>query len=192
MDQTITRRRLIAAGALATLAATVAGLLPAANAEAAPPPLVPTVPSIDQAEALLVELCGILPHLNERDLSNMSCVLDQLSMATGGTGESFLAHLAENPLEIGPENRTHDRIDAEIAAARRAAVTHADVVARYAATYKTGEVGQVGTMIRSELCEAYGEDLGSAIAEAAFRLSLHQKYHVRVASADCESCNEDA
>ena len=145
------------------------------------------VPDMDRAEALLLELAGILPHLSERDVSNVNHVLDQVFRATEGGPDRVAARLADDPLEVGPGNRVHDRIDREQAAERRAAITHAEVVARYATAYHAGGTN-AGIEVRAELARTYGEGLGAAIAGAAFDLYLHELKHT---GCQWPACDDD-
>lgn len=190
----LTRRSVIRAGGLAALAATVVGLRPSAAVVAAPAPA--DIPWIDQAEALLVELCGILPHLDERDLSNVSHVLDRLGTMTESDGAGFVQQLVEDPLEIGPGNRIHDQMDREDVLTRQVAVTHAAVVASIADILDAGDRGRMYSetdavrRARQEALARYGREIGGAIDRAAFRLHMHRKYHDPGDAASCETCIE--
>lgn len=183
MDQTtVSRRRALQTG---TLTALGIGLMAAAGS---PPAVVGAqpAPTIEDAERLILELAGILPHLSTRDASNVSHVLDELGQAAGSRADLVAGAVADALADIGPGNRVHDRMDQDIAAARRAAVTHAMTVERYAERYADGEVGSVFIAIRQELVATYGEDLGEAIADAAFHRYLHDRH---AHSGDLDSCS---
>jgi len=109
----ITRRHAIRTGALAVLAATVAGLAaPALPALAAPlPPAADDSPSIDRAEALLVELQAILLRLDGRHQTNVGTNLEILACAAELREDLVPAYLAEHPLMIGEGNRICDEMD---------------------------------------------------------------------------------
>ena len=177
-ETTITRRSALRSGTLAALAAGLLGMVGTPPVDAAPDL------TIDRAEQLILELLGIVPALSGRDRSNVSHVLELTTAAIGQAEPQCFEALAEAVAYIGPGNRVHDVIDREIAARRRAAVTHAAVVARYAAGYHAGGV-DAGTVIRDELAGRYGDDLGKAIAGAAFDQYLHALYHVDRGRCNC-------
>ena len=170
MNEPITRRRAIGAAGTLFLGA---GLLAAGGA---PAPAAAAILDIDRAERLCLELRDVMLRLDDRHRSNIGHVLDLMSRAGGLTEAGASEALAEIEEHVGPGNRVHDRIDRQEAAEKRAAVTHAALVARYAAAYHAGGI-DAGTAIRAELAEAHGEDLGHAIAGAAFDLYLHELYH---------------
>ena len=181
----VTRRRAIGTGTLFL----GAGLLAVAGSRPVPV-AAEHAPTIDHAEALLLEIIDIIPHLSERDRDNICHVLDLAGQA--GPLRDFAESLEDARDAIGPGNRLHDVLDRTEAAIRRAVVTHprvVGVVEEYAARYRAGEVGQVGTMIRAELYPAYGDELGEAISSAAFHTALHQKHgHGGGSLADCSDC----
>lgn len=139
-----------------------------------------TAPTIDEAERLIVDLARVIPYLGERDGSNIGHVLDQLGQAAGSREDLVAEAVADAIADIGPGNRVHDRIDREIAAAKRAFLTHAAVVERYAASYRYE--------IREELYAAHGEELGKAIADAASHQHQHDTYGHGGNPATCEDC----
>src|SRR4051794_6640392 len=146
------------------------------------------IPTIDEAERLLVDLAGIIPSLSTRDASNVSHVLDELGQAAGSRADLVAGAVADALADIGPGNRVHDRMDQDIAAARLAAITHAMTVERYAERYADGEVGSVFIAIRQELVATYGDELGQAIADAAFHRYLHDRHAHSGALDSCLRC----
>lgn len=181
--------------ALTTIGATMMTALTLTPTVLADPELPPaaTVALIDQAEGLLLAVRDLAGRLSSRDASNLSHGLERLADALVGGPARYAAWLAEDGrLDVGPGQRIHDQIDAQEEAERRAAVTHAPIVAAYAAVYHTGEVGRVGTAIRAELAEIYGEQLGHAIDGAAFHLAMHRQYHDSGDPAHCARCLDDA
>ena len=170
-ETTISRRRALRTGGLAAIAASLLGTTTTAPGAGQTP-----APTIDEAERLIVDLARILPHLSKRDGSNVGHVPDQLGRAAGSSARHLAQAVADALEDIGPGNRVHDRMDRDVAAEKRAAVTHAAVVARYAAAYHAGGTN-AGTEIRAELASAYGNDLGRAIGDAAFTRYLHELHH---------------
>jgi hypothetical protein len=171
MDPTMSRRSALKTG---TIAALGVGLMVAAGAPVKP--VAADVPLIDRAETMLVELQSIMLQLDERDRFNLGVNLENMAQLGEVSKERIQSILDDYPLMIGPGNRMWDVMDADDEAERRAAITHAPVVARYASRYHAGGT-DAGTAIREELIETYGDDLGHAIARAALSLHLHQKHH---------------
>lgn len=147
------------------------------------------VPPIDRAEALLVDLRDTLLLMGSRDRSNVCQNLDILYRAAELRDDMFVEALASEPLQIGPGSRVMDLCDQDDAAQKRAAITHADVVAEHAQAYHAGGI-DAGTAMRKKLAEQYGDDLGHAIDRASFALYCHQLYHVGREYPQC--CEDDA
>ena len=183
----ITRRRVIQAG---TLGAIAASLLGASGIAPLPTATVSPAPTIERVEALIIELCGIVPHLSPRDMGNVAQLLDELGEIDAATRDEVMAAIRATLAYVGPGNRVHDRIDRREAAARQASVTHAAIVERYARRYAVMRLGE-SSEIHSELVERYGDDLGRAIEDAAFHWHLHDLYHAAsVNPSTCEKCWE--
>jgi hypothetical protein len=134
----------------------------------------------NRAEALLLELRDVILRLDDRHAGDVAHVLDLMGRAADLAEPGFSEALAEVDGHIGPGSRVMDRVDRHVAAIRRVFVTHPAVVERYAAVYRFE--------VRNELREAYGDDLGEAIADAAFRLHLHRKHDHIGDPAACRVC----
>jgi hypothetical protein len=109
MTDTITRRRALGAGAIATIAA---GLLGTTTAEASPlPPVANDAPLIDQAEALVLQLEDLLIRMTERNRNNLGQLLDMMGQAAGLREEMVFEGLEDMHAYMGAGNRVMDQID---------------------------------------------------------------------------------
>jgi len=89
-------------------------LLDAPTFAAAPEPAPPVendLPLIDQAEALVLQLEGLLIQMTERDRNNLGQIADMMGVAAGRRHDLVADALEDMHAYMGPGNRVMDQID---------------------------------------------------------------------------------